>query len=98
VALLWGLARSTSRPLPAVIDTPMARLDSAHRTHLVERYFPAASHQVVVLSTDTEVDAAYFETLRPHLARAYHLRYDEAERATAVEEGYFWQAAARRVS
>ena len=40
VSMLWGLARSSSRPLPAVIDTPMARLDSAHRTHLVERYFP----------------------------------------------------------
>lgn len=98
VALLWGLTKASSRPLPAVIDTPMARLDSAHRTHLVERYFPAASHQVVVLSTDTEVDAAYFESLRPHLARAYHLRYDEAERATVVEEGYFWQAAGRRAS
>jgi DNA sulfur modification protein DndD len=41
-------------PLPAVIDTPMARLDSAHRQNLVERYFPHASHQVIVLSTDSE--------------------------------------------
>jgi len=53
---LWGLARASARPLPAVIDTPMARLDAAHRQHLVERYFPNASHQVIVLSTDTEVD------------------------------------------
>jgi DNA sulfur modification protein DndD len=37
--------------LPAIIDTPMARLDARHREHLVERYFPNASHQVIILST-----------------------------------------------
>src|SRR5439155_9357994 len=44
VAMLWGLAQASARPLPAVIDTPMARLDSAPRQNLVERYFPHASH------------------------------------------------------
>jgi DNA sulfur modification protein DndD len=91
VSMLWGLARASSRPLPAIVDTPMARLDSAHRTNLIERYFPKASHQVVILSTDTEVDRAYYERLRPALARAYHLRYDEKERSATAEEGYFWQ-------
>ncbi len=91
ISMLWGLARSSSRPLPAVIDTPMARLDTAHRQHLVERYFPKASHQVVVLSTDTEVDREYYEQLRPALASAYHLRYDEQERSAVAEEGYFWK-------
>jgi DNA sulfur modification protein DndD len=48
----------------------MARLDAAHRQHLVERYFPSASHQVVVLSTDTEVDRAYYRPLHPAITRA----------------------------
>jgi len=87
IAILWGLAR----PLPAVLDTPMARLDAAHRQHLVERYFPNASHQVIVLSTDTEVDRRYYELLQPAIARAYHLGYDEHSRATVAEEGYFWK-------
>lgn len=39
--------------MPAIIDTPMARLDAQHHNQLVERYFPHASHQLVVLSTDT---------------------------------------------
>ena len=59
----------------------MARLDAAHRRHLVERYFPNASHQVLILSTDTEVDRHYYQALQPHIARAYHLRYDEETRA-----------------
>lgn len=92
ISVLWGLARASARSLPAIIDTPMARLDERHRQHLVERYFPNASHQVIILSTDTEVDRRYYEHLEPHLARAYHLNYDEQQRATTAEEGYFWTA------
>jgi DNA sulfur modification protein DndD len=91
IAVLWGLARASARPLPAVIDTPMARLDAAHRQHLVERYFPNASHQVVIFSTDTEVDRHYYQALQPHIARAYHLSYDEQRRRTVGDEGYFWK-------
>ena len=91
VAMLWGLARASARPLPAVIDTPMARLDAVHRQNLVERYFPNASHQVVLFSTDTEVDRHYYQALQPHIARAYHLNYDEAGKATVGAEGYFWK-------
>ena len=65
ISVLWGLARASARPLPAVIDTPMARLDAAHRQHLVERYFPNASHQVIIFSTDTEVDRQYYQALQP---------------------------------
>ena len=43
-SVLWGLSRVAARPLPAIIDTPMARLDAQHRNQLVERYFPHASH------------------------------------------------------
>jgi DNA sulfur modification protein DndD len=91
IAVLWGLARASARPLPAVIDTPMARLDAAHRQNLIERYFPNASHQVVIFSTDTEVDRQNYLALQPHIARAYHLNYDEQERRTVGEEGYFWK-------
>ncbi len=91
ISVLWGLARASARPLPAVIDTPMARLDATHRQHLVERYFPNASHQVILFSTDTEVDRKYYQELQPHIARAYHLNYDEQERRTVGEEGYFWK-------
>jgi DNA sulfur modification protein DndD len=79
--------------LPAIIDTPMARLDSEHRQHLIERYFPNASHQVIILSTDTEVDQNFYSQLQPHIARAYHLNYDETEKVTLAREGYFWQSA-----
>src|SRR5262249_29402785 len=55
ISVLWALAQASGRPLPMVIDTPLGRLDSDHRAHLVDRYFPTASHQVVILSPDTEI-------------------------------------------
>ncbi len=91
IALLWGLGRASTRPLPTIIDTPMGRLDSTHRDHLIDRYFPNASHQVVILSTDTEVDRAFYERLSPAIARAYHLNYSDQNRCTTAEEGYFWK-------
>lgn len=90
VAMLWALARTSGRPLPVVIDTPLGRLDSDHRRNLVDNYFPKASHQVIILSTDTEVDSTYFEDLRKYVARSYHLKYNSLNMETEVEEGYFW--------
>ena len=90
LSVQWGLSQSSSRPMPVIIDTPMARLDIKHREHLVARYFPHASHQVIVLSTDTEIDREYSKSLEKHIARTYHLKYDELAKATEVEPGYFW--------
>jgi DNA sulfur modification protein DndD len=90
IALLWALGRTSGRPLPVIIDTPLARLDSDHRKMLIERYLPAASHQVLVLSTDTEVDEQLFAALEPYVSHAYQLVYDPSDRFTTAEAGYFW--------
>lgn len=88
-AMLWGLARASGRPIPTVIDTPLGRLDSSHRKHLVERYFPSASHQVLLLSTDEEIVGTYHQSLKPYVARHYLLAHDEALGQTSIQEGYF---------
>jgi DNA sulfur modification protein DndD len=88
-SVLWGLARASGRPLPTVIDTPLGRLDSTHRQRLIDHYFPFASHQVILLSTDEEIAGGYLEALQPYVGRAYRLNFDENEGATRVEEGYF---------
>ena len=92
IALLWGLARASGRQLPVAIDTPLGRLDSKHRKHLVERYFPQASHQVILLSTDTEIRDQEVKLLRKQeaIAREYLLHYDLKEGCTAITPGYFW--------
>jgi DNA sulfur modification protein DndD len=93
IAFLWGLARVSGRRLPVAIDTPLGRLDSSHRGNLLERYFPSASHQVILLSTDTEIGKYEVETLRNNqaIAREYLLKYNSSTRQTTVKENqYFW--------
>jgi DNA sulfur modification protein DndD len=92
IAFLWGLARISGRSLPIAIDTPLARLDSSHRKNLVERYFPTASHQVILLSTDTEIGEKEVKILREEeaIAQEYLLKYNPQKRQTTIEKGYFW--------
>jgi len=89
IAILWALAQASQRPLPVVVDTPLARLDQEHRRRLLTEYLPNVSHQVVVLSTDTEVDVEAATELEPVTSRRIFLAHDVKSAATAVEEGYF---------
>ena len=91
-SLLWGLARSAGRNLPAVIDTPLGRLDTKHRLHMVERYFPFASHQVILLSTDEEVNHQYYARLKPFIGHSYTMAYDEDEGTSKIIPGYFGES------
>lgn len=88
IALLWGLAKASGRPLPTAIDTPLGRLDSTHRIHLIERYLPFASHQVLLLSTDEEIAGGYHERLAPWIGHTYQLTYDDEGGATRIAPGY----------
>ncbi|MDE0084278.1 MAG: DNA sulfur modification protein DndD [Candidatus Poribacteria bacterium] len=88
-ALLWALAKTSGKALPMILDTPLGRLDSSHRQLLVERYFPYASHQVVLLSTDTEVEGDLHSLLEPLISHTFYLAYQRAEGLTTIQEGYF---------
>ncbi|MEY9486274.1 DNA sulfur modification protein DndD [Streptomyces calvus] len=98
VSLLWGLAQSAGNRLPSIIDTPLGRLDSRHRQHLVDRYFPEAGRQVLLLSTDEEIDENLLGRLKPYLAHTYTLVHDDKTFTTTVEPGYWWTAGAAHVA
>lgn len=91
VSLLWGLAQTSQVKLPIIIDTPLSRLDSKHRDNIVNNYFPNAGEQVVILSTDTEIDNDYFRSLKPRLSGAGILEFDQRQELTTFREGYFWE-------
>lgn len=91
VSLLWGLAQTSQLKLPIVIDTPLSRLDSTHRDNIVNNYFPNAGEQVIILSTDTEIDKDYYRTLKTRLSGAGSLEFDQRQELTTFREGYFWE-------
>ena len=88
-ALLWALAKTSGKALPMILDTPLGRLDSGHRQLLVEHYFPYVSHQVILLSTDTEITGHVLSLLEAHISHTFHLAYQQTEGCTIIEEGYF---------
>ena len=91
ISLLWGLAKASDIELPIIIDTPFARLDSEHRTKIAKHYFPHASEQVIILSTDEEIDHRYVELLSPYIGREYLIDHNDAKRHSSIKEGYFHQ-------
>ena len=91
IAILEALARTSGRKLPIIIDTPLARLDSIHRTKLIQNYFPFASHQVIILSTDTEVDEEFYSDLSSSISHAYKLDFNNKTRCSTATKGYFWK-------
>ncbi|MFD6377630.1 DNA sulfur modification protein DndD [Streptomyces albidoflavus] len=98
VSLLWGLMKVAGNRLPSVIDTPLGRLDSRHREHLVDRYFPYASEQVLLLSTDEEIDEYLLGRLKKSVAHTYTLVHDDSNFTTSVVEGYWWNEGAQNVA
>ena len=91
LAILEALGKASGRRLPFIIDTPLGRLDSEHRSKIVNEFFPKVNEQVIILSTDTEVDEAFFADLEPAISRSYEIVYDSESGSSNVVEGYFWR-------
>ena len=92
ISLLWSLSKCSKRKLPVIIDTPLARLDSKHRKTIVEHYFPSASDQTILLSTDTEISGELYLALKDNIGSEYTLDYDDDTRCSCISSGYFKRA------
>jgi DNA sulfur modification protein DndD len=89
IAILWALAICSKKKLPVIIDTPLSRLDSLHRTALIKTYFPNASAQTIILSTDSEIDQNYYQMMAENVGDEFTLDYDELTKSTTLRRGYF---------
>jgi DNA sulfur modification protein DndD len=90
LAMLEALGKTSGKNLPFIIDTPLGRLDSNHRSKLVNNFFPIIGEQVIILSTDTEVDEQFYNDLNPFVKTAYEIKYKDGNNSSTVTEGYFW--------
>lgn len=89
ISLLWSLALCSKKKLPVIIDTPLSRLDSSHRESLIQIYFPQASEQTIILSTDSEIDQYYHEMMKYNIGDEFTLMYDDISKSTTIQKGYF---------
>lgn len=91
LSLYWAIIELSGQDIPFIIDTPYARIDANHRKEISEKFFPNISKQVVILSTDEEINEEYYEIIKPHIAKEYLLINDENQNRTTVEQHYFFQ-------
>jgi DNA sulfur modification protein DndD len=86
ISLLWALVQVSGRRMPIIVDTPFGRLDSLHRRNLVTKYFPKASHQVILLSQDEEIVGDYYTLIKPHVAIERTIENVNGE--SQIKDGY----------
>jgi len=88
ISIIWGIGQLATQTYPTIIDTPLSRLDSEHRSNLITQYFSKASPQVILLSTDQEIYGNYHEQIRPCISYEYELVFDPGSNATSIRPGY----------
>ena len=89
LCLIWALIKSSGIDVPFIIDTPYARIDETHRKALTLEYLPNISKQVIILSTNEEIDANLYNVIKPYICDEYLLLYNEKGSKTEVKKGYF---------
>lgn len=89
LCLIWALIKSSGIDVPFIIDTPYARIDETHRKALTLEYLPNISKQIIILSTNEEIDANLYNVIKPYICDEYLLLYNEKGRKTEVKKGYF---------
>lgn len=89
LCLIWAIIKSSGVEIPFIIDTPYARIDETHRTALTTTYLPNISKQVILLSTNKEIDTELYKVIRPYVCNEYLLLYNTTLRKTEIKNGYF---------
>jgi DNA sulfur modification protein DndD len=96
-ALIAGLAEVSKINAPLVVDTPLGRLDSAHRENIFKFWIGTPNRQVILLSQDKEIDSDFYARIEKHVCATYLLKHsdvgDGIGRTMVVAGEYFGVAA-----
>lgn len=92
MALYQSLSGIRSAEIPFVIDTPLARIDSVHRKNILNNFFSKLPGQVVILSTDEEIDATGIAMLKEQLSDLYLIE-NQTDGSTKVLHNQYFKGA-----
>ena len=84
ISMLWALGKTSGRDLPMIVDTPLSRLDRAHRRSFMRDYVPEASRQIILLCTDSELTPDLDQLISPFVARRYEIGVSQGDRRSHV--------------
>ena len=92
LSLIAAIAKVSGARVPVVMDTPLARLDTDHRTNVLRYFATQASAQVIFLSQPDEVHGPYLKVIKDRVCAKYHLEFEELGGdigRARVQPGYF---------
>lgn len=87
-SIIWALAKTSGKLFPLFVDTPLSRLDSKHRGQLAEKFYPEASHQVIIFSTDSEFVGEHLKAISKYVGKFYLLTND-GKSGSKISNTYF---------
>lgn len=91
LSLYWAIIKLSDQRIPFIIDTPYARIDASHREAISSKFFPDISEQVIILSTDEEINEESYRKIKPYIAKEYLLTNDANENRTTILNKYFYE-------
>lgn len=89
MSLYQSLAEIRTLELPFVIDTPLARIDSEHRKNILVYFFSRLPGQVIILSTDEEINTEGAAMLSGKISDVYLIEHQKDGAASMSRGSYF---------
>lgn len=90
MALYWAMMHQSRSSLPYIIDTPFARIDTEHRSNIINHFFKELSGQLIVLSTDEEISNRHLRDMEAQIASVYMLEYG-SDKSTHIHRNQYFE-------
>lgn len=89
MSLYLALLKTSHKDIPFFIDTPFARIDSKHRSNIVNEFFKGVKNQLFILSTDEEIVGEYKHMMDDKIADCFTLSISDYGTTKIKKDIYF---------
>ncbi|SDK99912.1 DNA sulfur modification protein DndD [Halanaerobium congolense] len=92
LALLWSLSEMSKRIYPLVFDTLLGRIDEKHRDNIIKFLLAKSKKQIIILSTDSEINEYHYDKIAPFIERDYLIfKKDKLNHKSIIEKNFFYR-------
>lgn len=89
MALYWAIMQLCNKEIPFLIDTPFARIDTEHRSHITEHFFKELKGQVLIFSTDEEITPEHMAVIGDDLQSKFLIENVDNKKTVITANKYF---------
>ncbi|WP_059104437.1 DNA sulfur modification protein DndD [Shouchella shacheensis] len=89
LSIILAMLKCSGVKFPFIFDTLLGRLDVEHRETVLSKLIPNCSEQVMILSTNSEIDLHLYPIIEPLVAKEYTLNFAPTDETISIEHGFF---------